>query len=258
MPKATGDPLIFCASGIGLLIWSVFHPQRAGRTVRQRTHESRKLPKTWYKRALRLRMQNHNEPSDKIPQNTVYYQSCSRFQRYDDPIPQKQLSAAVANTTRIICAPTTNDINSPSTFSPRETTGVTWSSIVLPISFGLVLSAIPFIIIAALSHFHPGSSSSTQRMIILFWWSSGIILGLLMPLLDVSEILVCIDWLPRYLREKSLGLLLETELGIGFGISLNTIGMLAFIPWGVVVVPVWGFVIVLQMLGEWGSCISLY
>jgi hypothetical protein len=128
----------------------------------------------------------------------------------------------------------------------------------LPVSFGLVLSAIPFIIIAALSHFHPGSSSSTQRIIIPLWWSSGIILGLLMPLLDVSEILVCIVWLPSYILEKTQGLVLETELGIGFPMNANAIAVLAFIPWGVVVAPVWGFVIVLQMLGEWGSCISLY
>jgi hypothetical protein len=258
MPKATGDPLIFCVCGTGLLIWSVFHPQRAGRTARQWTHESRKLPEEWYKRALGLRVRAQNEPSNKITQNTIYYQSCSRFQRYDDPIPQKHLSAADTNTTRIISAPTTNDMRFPSTSSPRETTDVTWSSIALPVSFGLVLSAIPFIIIAALSHFHPGSSSSTQRIIIPLWWSSGIILGLLMPLLDVSEILVCIVWLPSYILEKTQGLVLETELGIGFPMNANAIAVLAFIPWGVVVAPVWGFVIVLQMLGEWGSCISLY
>jgi hypothetical protein len=261
MPKATGDPLIFCVCGIGLLIWSIFHPQRAGRTVRQWTHRSGKLPGTWHELgqwALRLRMQAHNEPSDKITQNTVYYQSCSRFQRYDDPIPQKHLSAAVTNTTRIISAPTTNDMKFQSTSSPRETTDVTWSSIVLPVSFGLVLSAIPFIIIAALSHFHPGSSSSTQRIIIPLWWSSGIILGLLMPLLDVSEILVCIVWLPSYISEKSYGLVFNTKLGIEFGMKTNALAVLAFIPWAVVVAPVWGFVIVLQMLGEWGSCISLY
>ncbi|PMD14889.1 hypothetical protein NA56DRAFT_754538 [Hyaloscypha hepaticicola] len=260
MPKATADPFIFCVCGIGLLIWSVFHPQRAGRTVRQWAHSSRKLPGTWhgYKRAVRLRMQAHNEPSEKLTQNTVYYQSCSRFQRYDDPIPQKHLSAAVTNTTRIISAPTTKDINFPSASSPRETTDVTWSSIVLPVSFGLLLSAIPIIIIGALSRFHPGSSSSTQRIIIPLWWSSGIILGLLMPLLDVSEILVCIVWLPSYILEKSQGLMLEFDLGIGFGMNPTAIALLAFIPWGVFVAPVWGFVIVLQMLGEWGSCISLY
>ena len=168
MPKPIDDPFIFCVCGTGLLIWSVFHPQRAGRTVRQWAHRSRKLPATWYKRALGPRMQAQNEPSGKITQNTVYYQSCSRFQRYDDPIPQKHLSAAVANTTGIISVPTTNDINFPSASSPRETTDVTWSSIVLPVSFGLVLSAIPIIIIAALSHFHPGSSSSTQLIIIPF------------------------------------------------------------------------------------------
>ncbi|KAE9374112.1 hypothetical protein N431DRAFT_481414 [Stipitochalara longipes BDJ] len=262
MPKIIDHPSVFCVCVIGLLIWSVFHPQRAGRTVRQWSDRFRKLPWTWYNLDKRASELTHNEPSDKIKQNTVYCQSCSRFQRYDDPIPQKYLSAAITNTTRIISAPITNDLNFPSASSPRETTDVTWSSIILPVSFGLVLSAIPIIIIAALSHFHPGSSSSTQRIIIPLWWSSGIILGLLMPLLDVSEILVCIVWLPNYILEKSQSLMVESTLSIGLsiGITMNPtpIVMLAFIPWGVFVAPVWGFVIVVQMLGEWGSCISLY
>lgn len=254
MPKAIGHPFILLVCGIGLLIWSVFHPQRAGRTVRQWFHRLRKLLGTWYRLPI-PRLPAHKVLPRKIMQNTVYYQSCARFQRYDDPIPQKHISAAITNTTRIIGAPTTIDINYAAASSPREIADVTWSSIVLPVSFGLVLSAIPIIIIAALSHFHPGSSSSKQRIIMLLWWSSGSILGLLMPLLDVSEILVCIIWLPSYMLEK----LQDSSLyPYGVGVHPAYITALAYIPWSIFVAPVWGYVIVGQMLGEWGSCISLY
>ena len=56
--------------------------------------------------------------------------------------------------------------------------------------------------------------------------------------------------------------MLESSLGIGVGIGLavnpTPILLLAYIPWGFFVVPVWGFIIVAQMLGQWGSCVSLY
>lgn len=240
MPKAIGSPIILLIFGYGLMIWSVFHPQRAGRAVRQWFHRLPELSMTWYRLAISSFLGHYEAPGKK---NTVYYQSCSRFQRYDDPI---------------IDTPTTIESNYASA-SAREITDITWSSIVLPVSFGLILSAIPIIIIAALSHCHPGSSSWTQRTIMLLWCSSGSILGLLIPLLDVSEILFCIVWLPGYIVTKFqdpssftyvLGIISPTFLYSSIG--------LVFIPWSVFVAPVWGFVIVGQMLKEWGSCVSLY
>lgn len=193
------------------------------------------------------------KPPDQTTHPTIYYPCCFRFQRYDDPIPQKHLAAAITNSTHIISAPATSDMNYPSASSPRSTTGITRSSTLLPVSFGLVLSGVPFIIIAVLSHFQPGSSSSTQRIIILLWWSSGSIIGLLMPFLDVIEILVCIVWLPNFFLEK-----MEDLTGFPMFAMPHGVFALAYSPWSVFVAPVWGFVIVGQMLSEWGSCISLY
>lgn len=226
-----------------VLYCCIRHPQRTGRTVQQWFRPRRRhwRESTWDNPFRRYRL------PDQITQPIVYYPCCSRFQRYGDAIPQKHLAAAITNSTHIVSAPVTSDINYPSASSPRSTTSITWSSTLLPVSFGLVLSGVPLIIIAVLSHFQPGSSSSTQRIIILLWWSSGSILGLLMPFLDVTEILVCIVWLPNFLQDRMGGINNRPEFLA-----------LAYSPWSVFLAPVWGFVIVGQMLSEWGSCISLY
>jgi hypothetical protein len=34
--------------------------------------------------------------------------------------------------------------------------------------------------------------------------------------------------------------------------------LLAVIPWAIFIAPVWGFVIVGQMIVDWGQCVTLY
>ena len=266
LPIRTLSPLVSFSYGIFLLIWSVFHPQHARRKVQQWFGKLRTPPGSksnsftgWYRKNFGIRALRIKQP-DQITQTTVYHRSCSRFQRYDDPIPQKNLAAAIMNSTHVVCATATSEINYPSASSPRSITDITWSSALLPIFFGLFISCVPIIIVDKLSQFQPGSSSLTQRIIIPLWWSSGSILGLLMPLLDVTEILVYIVWLPAYLLEK---IQIYEYFLIPSSIDMNSpppsvIVALAFLPWSVFVAPVWGFVIVGQMLNEWGSCISLY
>ncbi|MCJ1266277.1 hypothetical protein MMC22_006160 [Lobaria immixta] len=121
-------PCILLTYGIWFLTWSVWHPHRAGRAVQQWFRKARKRhlpPKlAWYDQLLRGRLRRI-KPLDQITQPTVYYPCCSRFQRYDDPLPQKHLAAAITSSTHIISAPVTSDINYPSASSPRSTTGIT-------------------------------------------------------------------------------------------------------------------------------------
>lgn len=113
------------------------------------------------------------------------------------------------------------------------------------ILFGCAILGLVILLVAGLSHwFSRGQSSPTERVIMLLWICEGAF-GLLLPLISIKELMMVIILLPFYAL-------------IAKNPTIHTyLVYAAFMPVGIFIAPVWGFVIVGKMLVEWGNCINL-
>jgi hypothetical protein len=118
---------------------------------------------------------------------------------------------------------------------------------VLEVVLGCAILGLVVVLIAWLSHwFSHGQSTRTERAIIMLWMCEGAF-GLLLPLVSVKELIMVFLLLPVY----------ATFLYVGTG-QASLLYAIAFIPVGIFIAPIWGFVIIGQMLVQWGNCVNLY
>ncbi|KAF5848045.1 hypothetical protein GGP41_009241 [Bipolaris sorokiniana] len=123
---------------------------------------------------------------------------------------------------------------------------------ILEFLLGCFILSLLIVVLGWLSHwFSRGGSSRTERAIILLWVAEGAF-GLLLPLLSLKELLLVFLLLPVYAAS------LQQQTSLSFILVPQYLHLLAFIPIGIFVAPIWGFVIVGRQLVEWGSCVSLY
>jgi hypothetical protein len=116
-----------------------------------------------------------------------------------------------------------------------------WSTKSIPywlISGISMLGIVPYAVIGALTHFQPGESSVTQRVFTMYWLATGLLIGAVMPFykIDVDGLLWLIGNITEGEIEKPLLLFLFLLL-----FSSAAIG---------------GFVVVGQMVMEYGTCTS--
>ncbi|KAI9650954.1 hypothetical protein NHQ30_000989 [Ciborinia camelliae] len=166
-------------------------------------------------------------------------------------------------------------------------------AILVEISIGSCILGLFFGLIAILTKFRAGESSTTERGIMMTWLASGLY-GFCLPLLSTMELLkilflfpmiisLCLYFPPAYrvlmpLEEilqishvagwkqpfklfwKSLTKYLSATLSNNFGPQPVALFLyvLFFVPLGIFIPPVWGFVLVGRMLTEWGDCVRLY
>ena len=157
----------------------------------------------------------------KMPKPVIYFPNCSPFVRKDKHKDQ-----------------------------PPKGRGNAGAMIVIEI-LGFFILSLLIIVLGWLSHwFSRGESSRIERIIIMLWMAEGAF-GLLLPLLSLKELVMVFLLLPLYamiLRQRS----------IFPSPFLSSLYLLTFVPVGIFVAPIWGFVIVGRQLVEWGNCVSLY
>lgn len=133
--------------------------------------------------------------------------------------------------------------------------------ICIEISAGLLAIGLLLTFIGWRSHgFSSGNSSLAEKTIMLLWICEGAV-GILLPLLTLKEVALIFLILPYYTLEVVASTPVSfVVLPTGNGsIPIFEIGaFIALIPVGLFVAPAWGFVIVGQMLVEWGRCVTLY
>lgn len=118
------------------------------------------------------------------------------------------------------------------------------------------ISGLSLLIIGLMSGFKAGRSSKIEQVIFMMWLAVGIVVGFIVPFLNVSDAFTLLIRVP-----------LEVPTAAGSqAIISNPIGsytmaqmtVMMFIPWSIFVPPIWGFVIVGKQLQEWGTCVSVY
>lgn len=123
-----------------------------------------------------------------------------------------------------------------------------------------IISSLSFLMIGLVSNFDHGSSSKTERIILMMWLAVGIVVGLLVPFLNVNDAFTLLVRIPLEVQAAARTQAVAMATAIvpnGYYITA-LIMLLVCLPWSVFIVPIWGFVIVGQQIAEWGSCISIY
>jgi hypothetical protein len=250
-------------------------------------------PSSYFRRALTLynfALKGHLVPmglgqgaeSISVRTATIYHPNCPRFLRWDDfvappkinagetvakqlkvPSPiaesgEKVLAASIPDIRTLLqlpARPTTSaasisELEALLQLSAKTTTSVRTGWVVLiEICVGACVIGLFFGIMAGLTRFHPGDSSSTERSIMMIWLGSGLY-GFCLPLLSTLELLKVLFLLPIIVMFRN---------SLGVQLSLFSYSyILAFIPLGIFIPPIWGFVLVGRMLTEWGDCVRLY
>jgi hypothetical protein len=114
-----------------------------------------------------------------------------------------------------------------------------------------------------MSDFEAGTSSRTEQIILMMWLALGIIIGSFIPFLNVNDAFTLLIRVPLELHavgDRIINWIIWTPVGpIGAGPYIwATIPLIICIPWSIFVLPIWGFVIVGQQLGQWGTCVVIY
>jgi hypothetical protein len=126
---------------------------------------------------------------------------------------------------------------------PPKGRGHAGAMMVLEVLLGCLILGLLIVALGWLSHwFSHGGSSRTERAIILLWVAEGAF-GFLLPLLSLKELIMVFLLLPIYATSLQQALVM-------FIPGLRYLHLLAFIPVGIVVAPIWGFVIVGRQLVE--------
>jgi hypothetical protein len=164
-----------------------------------------------------------NSTGHKTPKTVIYVPNCSPFVREDKQKDQ-----------------------------PPKGRGNAGAMMVLEILLGCFILGLLIVVLGWLSHwFSHGESSRTERAIIVLWMAEGTF-GLLLPLLSLKELIMVFLLLPLYAMR------LQQQSSFVISRLTQTLHLLALVPVGIFVAPIWGFVIVGRQLVEWGNCVSLY
>ncbi|KAF7914367.1 uncharacterized protein EAF01_000773 [Botrytis porri] len=171
-------------------------------------------------------------------------------------------------------------------------------AIIVEISIGIFVVGLFFGLIAGLTKFHSGESSVTERGIMMTWLASGLYgfclpllstLELLKIIFLFPAILsLCLSGIPDFYHDtyENHQALIDDEqndtvdwkmmiinlaqrrFNFFFGMAAASSARpqqmaaflygFAFVPLGIFIPPVWGFVLVGRMIIEWGDCVRLY
>ena len=116
-----------------------------------------------------------------------------------------------------------------------------FGGIIAQLMVGVLVNGIILTLIGSQSEwFAAGQASREQKVIMLLWMCEGT-LGMFLNILSFEEVLLAFVLIPWYLMNAGRGL-----------------GIVFIVPLAIFVAPVWGFVIVGQMLVDWGQCVTLY
>jgi hypothetical protein len=179
------------------------------------------------------------ELSQVLTKSILYFPTCHRFLRSDDTSPEtaQQLSAPSLMTGhgRSRCGTAESRMQ---VRTPRHFGGILAQLIV-----GVLVNGIILTLIGSQSEwFAAGQASPEQKVIMMLWMCEGT-LGMFLVILSLEEVLLAFFLLPWYMMRAGRDL----------------IAVLVFIvPLAIFVAPVWGLVIVGQMLVDWGQCVTLY
>lgn len=178
--------------------------------------------------------------------NTILYvPMCESFLRANAPREDATLQTAGTNA---------------KTLSLRRRGSRYWTTsscgVIAETSIGLLVIGIILLIIAWQSRwFSAGDSSPTQRTVMLLWICEGT-LGMMFPLCTSGEIILVFLGLPYYVC-----MFFWTSAPILILGASNLAAapiVIATVPVALFVAPIWGLVIVGQMLAEWGQCVTLF
>lgn len=131
--------------------------------------------------------------------------------------------------------------------------------LLVEIAIGLVAIGAVIALIAWQSNaFHAGLSTQTQKVIMLLWICEGTI-GLIFPLISLKEVVLVFVMFPVYVAIFSSSSLLFSGVTQQYATSWVTLVFaITLLPLGTFVAPIWGFVIVGQMIAKWGQCVTLF
>lgn len=178
------------------------------------------------------------EEDQERTERTLYLPMCPPFQRKNDP--QKSLTTA----------------KNVSRKQDSIVNGMLIELLVSIIAIGLLLTFIGW-----RSHWYsPGNSSPTQKAIMLLWICEGVI-GIFLPLLTVKEFMLIFAVFPYYMSIAfgTTPIVLFVQSLHYMGSFLLSLGIYtALTPLGLFIAPIWGFIIVGQMLVAWGRCVTLF
>lgn len=210
-------------------------------------------------------LKNRFNPQQESPipqprQITIYYANCTRFLREDDMgVDKHQLSTALRTSLNSLWQPGSESVF---LYDDRKETKPTWWTVLFQYGIGILLSCLLLAIYGYFSDwFHPGQSSATECVIMMIWLANGILTGLGLPLLSTMELVKICLLAPLYRVFARVSV--TSLLGLGFAYHFfpyyhGAIAAIGFVPLGIFVAPIWGFVLVGKMLAEWGKCETLW
>lgn len=150
------------------------------------------------------------------------------------------------------CSPFVREGEDPK--APPKSRGNVGVMMLLQVLLGCVILATLITFVGWQSHwFSRGNSSRTERAIVMLWMSEGAF-GLLLPLISLKEIVMIFFLLPLYATISYA----SSALPYSGLVMFERISVLAFVPIGIFIAPVWAFVLIGRMLVEWGRCVTLY
>jgi hypothetical protein len=128
----------------------------------------------------------------------------------------------------------------------------------------IVISGFSLLIMGLMSELRAGTSSRTEQIVLMMWLAVGIVIGSLVPFLNLNDAFTLLISVPLEFQAAANTWAFKWNIGIGGGvieagpIVIATIMLIVCIPWSIFVLPIWGFVIVGQQLGQWGTCVVIY
>ncbi|KAL1591328.1 hypothetical protein SLS60_012072 [Paraconiothyrium brasiliense] len=119
-----------------------------------------------------------------------------------------------------------------------------------------IISSFSILVIGLMSDFNHGSSSKTERIILMTWLAVGVVVGLLIPFLNINDAFTLLVRIPQEVQAlaRTRTVIVAASVFLSSSYITALITLLVCLPWSVFVVPIWGFVIVGQQLAEWGAC----
>ena len=167
---------------------------------------------------------------DDLPR--ISFRACERFKRRGDADPTASIRADTAQISRFV----------------------------LQTAIATMISGFSILVIGLMSDFNYGSSSKIERIILMMWLAVGVLVGLLVPFLNINDAFTLLVRIPQEAQvlASNRAFVMSTRASISTSYITALIMLLACLPWTVFVVPIWGFVIVGQQLAEWGTCTSIY
>jgi len=150
------------------------------------------------------------------------------------------------------CSPFIREGEDPKAYPKNR--GNVGAMMVLQVLLGCVILAVLITFVGWQSHwFSRGQSSRTERAIIMLWMCEGAF-GLLLPLISLKEMVMIFLLLPLYATISYT----SSSKPYRALVMFERTSVVAFVPIGIFIAPVWAFVLIGRMLVEWGRCARLY